>query len=291
MDKKPFLFKALYSKGIVCIKDIVKENGQIMSAQELKIKYDLNNNHTMLLNCLIGAVPQQWRHILIDNYQNAIENQTYTSNFQTAINSINTSKSVYLHLVKKKAQSFPDRIINKWEQDMEQEFHLDRQFISNSFKQIITSTISPKHRAFQFRLIHRILVTNKSLYEWKIKEHNLCSFSNSEIETIYHLLWDCTIVQELWGNIFRWLQEKTQTNIMFSSKEILFGIENNIFFMHNAIFFIVKQYIYAARCKNKIPNINEVINIIKYNIQVEKYIATKNDKLMYHNNKWALLNI
>ena len=131
--------------------------------------------------------------------------------------------------MKKKAQSFSDKLINKWEQDIDHEFHLDRKFISNSFRQIITSTISPKYRAFQFRLIHLILVTNKSLYEWKIKEHNLCSFCNLEIETIYHLLWDCTITQKLWRDIFKWLQEKTQTNIIFNSKEILFGIENNIF--------------------------------------------------------------
>ena len=291
LDKKPFFFKYLHLKGIVHIKDIVKQNGHVMSAQELKIKYDLDNNHIMSLNSLIGAVPQQWKNILVNNYQNAAGNQAYTSNFQLIINSINSSKVVYLHLVKKKAQAFPDRLINKWEQDMDQEFYFNREFISNSFKQIILTTISPKHRAFQFRLIHRILVTNKSLYEWKIKEHNLCTFCNLEIETIYHLLWDCTIVQELWRNIFEWLQEKTQTNIIFNSKEILFGIEDNTFLMYNAVFVILKQYIYATRCRNKILNINEAVNVIKYNIQVEKYIAIKNDKLVFHNNKWGLLNI
>ena len=61
--------------------------------------------------------------------------------------------------------------------------------------------------------------------------------------------------------------------------------------VYNAIFVIIKQYIYASTCRNKIWNINEVFNIINYGIQVEKYIATKNDKHIFHNNKWALLNI
>ena len=290
MDKKPFFFRKLYSKGILYVKDIVKQNGYIMSVQELKAKYDIQSGHTMLLNCLIGAVPQQWKYVLIENYQNVDRNQVYISNFHIVINSLNTSKTVYQHLVKRKAQSFSNRIINKWEQDANQGFYLNREFISNSFKRITAATISPKHRAFQFRLIHRILVTNKTLCEWKIKEQNLCSFCNSETETIYHLLWGCTITQELWREVFQWLREKTQVDIIFTSKEILFGIENNMFLMHDAIFIFVKQYIYAARCRNSLPNINEIMNIIKYNVQVEKYIATKNDKLTYHNRKWALLN-
>ena len=291
IDKKPFCFKQLYSKGIVCIKDIINDNGHIMSAEELKTKYDLHNNHIMSLNSLIGAVPQQWKITLIVNYYNIPIDRVFESNFQKVFNSTNVSKSVYKDLVKKKAVSFSNKITEKWNEDTNQEFNLDREFIANSFKLIITSTNSPKHRAFQFRLIHRILVTNKSLYEWKIRQSDLCSFCNLEVETLYHLLWDCTIVKELWNNLFRWLEEKTDTNIVFNCKEALLGMENNIFIMYNAIFIISKQYIYSCRCLNKRPNIECLINLIKYHINIEKYIATKNGKLTYHNNKWSLLNM
>ena len=289
MDKKPFFFDQLYSKGIVYIKDIVNQEGHILSAQDLKVKYEVHDSHIMLLNTLIGAVPQQWKITLINNYQNGVENHAYLSNFQKVMNSTGISKTVYEHLVKEKAQAFSDRIVDKWSQDLNPEFQIDREFISNSFKLIINSTISPKHRAFQFRLVHHILVTNKTLYDWKMKDTNRCSFCDSEIETLYHLLWGCTIVAKLWSDLFQWLQIKTQTNIMFNCKEILLGIEDNTFLMYNAIFIITKQYIYSCRCTQKTPNFNCLKNLINYNIQTEKYIAVKNGKLAFHNNKWAIL--
>ena len=97
-------------------------------------------------------------------------------------------------------------------------------------------------------------------------------------------------MKELWS-LFHWLEEKTQTNYIFNSTEILLGMENSIFNMYNAIFIITKQFIYSCRCLNKMPTFECLINIIKYHINIEKYIATKNGKLAYHTNKWALLNV
>ena len=150
------------------------------------------------------------------------------------------------------------------------------------------ATISPKHRVFQFKLIHRCLVTNKSLYEWHLKDTNLCSFCGSQTETIVHLLWDCTVVQSLWKAVFKWINEITSTIITFNRKEILLGIDNNNLMFYNAIFILVKQYIYACRCKNTFLNIHSLIRNIKYYIQIEKYIAVKNGKENYHNRKWSI---
>ena len=59
----------------------------------------------------------------------------------------------------------------------------------------ITST---KLRWFQYRINHNILTTNKTAFKMKILHDPMCTFCNSDEETIRHLFWECPIVQNLY---------------------------------------------------------------------------------------------
>ena len=287
---KPIFNDYLNTKGITYIKDLVNDDGHFMSVNDIVLKYGLNHNCIMILNSIVDAVPQQWKMVIHTNHHNGDRNLQYVSNFQKAITSSTISKFIYQTLVKEKAKSFSDRIIIKWSEDIST-YVIDRTFLSNCFDWIIKSTISPKHRAFQFKLIHRILVTNKMLHDWKLRDSNLCSFCNSQPETIVHMLWECSAVQNLWTSLFQWLEQITETNIQFNEKEVLLGIEDHTFLMYNALFILTKQFIYSCRCRNMPLNFIALRNNIQYYIKIEKYIAAKNNKIDYHNNKWALLSI
>ena len=96
--------------------------------------------------------------------------------------------------------------------------------LSEAFSLIMKTTLSTKHREFQYRLIHRILVTNVKLKMWKLRDSDLCSFCNEHTETTTHLMWDCTHIQELWLKLFNWIKNETSQNIRFTKKEVLLGI-------------------------------------------------------------------
>ena len=287
----PIYSKALHRKGILLIKDIVGQDGYLMTTQEIMVKYDLNNRFWILINSIVSAVPQAWKTTLSTQIHQIDRNYIYLNKFQRAITNEKTSKFIYHYLIDSKSKSFSDKIIEKWDTDIRQGIGINRNYLSDCFSLIIKSTISPKHRAFQFRLLHRILVTNKMLNDWKIIDSNLCSFCNSEIETIYHMLWDCTIVRELWVRLFYWLTQITDTNILFNSKDILLGIPDENLMVYNTIFTITKHYIYVCRCKSEPIYIDALISNIKFYKNVEKYIAVKNNKIDYHNKKWELLHI
>ena len=155
----------------------------------------------------------------------------------------------------------------------------------------IQSTLSPKLRVFQYRLLHRNLVTNKDLFIWGIKDDNLCTFCNEEEETILHILWECYFSQTVWRQFFDWLHNNTDVNIVFSVEEILLGVQNmdnNEFY--NTLFTITKQFLYACKCKETVPNFNQLILKIDEWVRIEKYIAIKKGKLDKHNRKWELLS-
>ena len=288
VEKKPIFYQYLYTKGITFLKDLVNDDGYIMPVHDILAKYDLDHSCIMALNSIVGAVPQQWKLMIENIHQNPEGSLQYSSNFQKAITSYSITKFIYHSLVKKRAKSFSDKLIDKWADDL-RPYITDRALMSNCFGLIIKSTISPKHRAFQFKLLHRVLVTNKMLYDWKLIDSNLCSFCNQHTETIFHMLWECTPVQNLWTSLFQWLEQITQVNIRFNKKEILLGIDDATFVMYNAVFILAKHFIYACRCRSLPLNFIALKNNIQYYIQIEKYIAVKNNKLEYHNNKWALL--
>ena len=87
--------------------------------------------------------------------------------------------------------------------------------------------------------------------------------------------------------------EKTGLNIVSTKTNVFLGIPlENDFPVKQAIntcLIISKQYIYACRCLNKIPNFHELLERIKFYKIIEYKIASKNDKVTKHNRKWESL--
>lgn len=72
----------------------------------------------------------------------------------------------------------------------------DKQWIYIYFRPFLVLQDS-KLRWFQFRINNHILttVTISLMYKIVIIETNICTFCKEEEETIYYLIWECSIVQ------------------------------------------------------------------------------------------------
>jgi len=57
------------------------------------------------------------------------------------------------------------------------------------------TTHDTKLRWLQFKILHFILTTNRSVSKFKIGQDSKCSFCGAYSETIQHLLWTCIHVQ------------------------------------------------------------------------------------------------
>ena len=54
---KPFFFREWFSKGIICINDLLNENGKFLSFQEFQSKYDFRTNFLNFYQ-VINAIPK-----------------------------------------------------------------------------------------------------------------------------------------------------------------------------------------------------------------------------------------
>ena len=65
----------------------------------------------------------------------------------------------------------------------------------NMFRNINACTISTKLCDFQYRINATALVTNIQLKRWGVLTSDHCTFCNLQTETIVHLLFGCTKIQ------------------------------------------------------------------------------------------------
>jgi len=85
------------------------------------------------------------------------------------------------------------KIIPVSETKWENSFNIDSSSINweNTYKNIISSTIDTTLRSFQYKIVIRIIPTNKMLFKFQYVSSSLCTFCNANIETIEHLFWEC----------------------------------------------------------------------------------------------------
>ena len=85
-------------------------------------------------------------------------------------------------------------------------------------------TKDPVLLSFNFKLLHRNIITNKNLSLWHVNTNlDKCTFCNMNSETIEHMFYYCNIIQRLWADIFNWIFIKTGLRINFTIKHYVEG--------------------------------------------------------------------
>ena len=64
----------------------------------------------------------------------------------------------------------------------------------------IQSKINVRCKYFQFQIVHRKLITNRKLKQFRIRDNETCD-NCDEIKTISHLLYDCDRASEIWQTL------------------------------------------------------------------------------------------
>ena len=131
-----------------------------------------------------------------------------------------------------------------------------------------------KLQAFQYKILHRIVATNDKLFQWGIKESNLCMYCGQH-DTISHFFWDCIEVRQFWTSIENWANTVLNLNSKLNSIDILFGIPFNTGNdkMHNINYVILhaKFYIYKMKLDNLKLNLFDFFLTLKDAAIVSEY--------------------
>ena len=156
------------------------------------------------------------------------------------------------------------------------------------------TTLETKLREFQFKILNRIVFTNEKLFRFGMAESDKCSFCQTEVESIEHLIFSCKISSVFWKHVLSWLRDKNIVVENLKEEDIIFGKFDvgDDFLLVNHIFLLGKYYIHSQKCQKGIPSLQGFIAETRRVYNIELHIARKRSTLNKHLSKWEkLINI
>ena len=273
INNKPVAWKDPIKAGLIYVRQLFSD-GKVIDIEKAK-QFKLT---VMELNSLVSAIPKEWRtkECLNNSHHNAGE-----IFYEKSCNKNNIASFAYRKLIK--SVSLVQRI-EKWEAELNCNIEYD--LFMTAFRKIYTITNIPKYRSFQYRLLHRAILTNKNLYKWNVVSSELCTFCNLEAESYIHLFVYCKYVEKLWLEVESLMHRISGHPIHFNLKTVILNtfVEGN--HINNFIGLVCKQYIYRKRCYKELPKIEEFEQLIWTTKGIEKFIAKKNNKYPIFVKKW-----
>ena len=133
-----------------------------------------------------------------------------------------------------------------------------------------------KLRWLQFRILHHILTTNRSVAKFNKNQDHRCTFCGAHSETIIHLMWECANVQNFWNDLSLLINRKCLHSHKFSFTKdlVIFGISNTIKTdkICDLIVLLAKFYIYRTKVQHNTLSIKAFKTELFKRFQIEKII-------------------
>ena len=281
INKKSIYNKRIKEAGFVKLGDILSNDSKLKRWDAFREK-NLFLSDYLLLQGIFSAIPPNWKQLLNvgENNNNRID-KTVSDDVQDITRM--TSKSIYSTLVKRiqispTAQSKFNSVYNisgniDWK---------------NIYLLPGRVTLDTRTRAFQYKILNRILYTNKILYKMNLVPSPMCTFCGDHEETLEHLLISCTYTKNFRLSVISWLNTYNMKIDKLDEVTILFGISDNIpgNFLLNPIIILGKYTIYSCRCKNIKLSVSLLKAKTSETRKFEFLIAKKNKKESIHYKKW-----
>ena len=137
----------------------------------------------------------------------------------------------------------------------------------------------------QYRVLNRILGTNKLRFAMQLAKSDQCRFCQSHKESLTHLFFLCEKTKSFYKDLSKFIENKLKFKIPLDILTVTLGylIHNQHFEAVNTLFLLAKNYLFSCAYSGVLPNISE----FKYYFQ---FIFNEQQKLARLNNKFEEFN-
>ena len=242
-------------KGIVFIKDLLKEDGSYLSYEEFKGKFSCKTNFIQYFQ-IISAIPHRLR--LKARQIESANKQFFTSNDHL----FHFNRNFTFNLDKAKSRDFYNIFIDRTHNGGQtgpkrcsETLSLNDEHWTKIFKTTRKLCKETELKEFQFKFIHRIVVTKRELFKYGIKTDGECCFCG-ERDSIDHTFIHCSFKKSFIQKVICWFNTTYNSQISPTMEELLFGITSNlneksITSKFNYVTLFMRYYIYSCKLNNK----------------------------------------
>lgn len=147
-----------------------------------------------------------------------------------------------------------------------------------------------KIKEMQFKILHRIIGTNKFLYKINRVPSPTCTFCNLYMENIEHLFYECLVIKNFWFRVAAMWNICTGKNLIVNSNIMLLGFTQSPidYIEENILILIAKRFIYLCKLNESQPELMPFKNFLLDNVHTMK--ATKCEFLIYYENIYRYIS-
>ena len=204
---------------------------------------------------LVTSIPVEWKEILIENTVNEeMLNECGVELAKKIINIKKVTQKVVKDVIRETKLLNTELICKVKFKSIHPE--MNDNCIESSLTLARNLCLDNKIFEMQFKIMHRIIGTNKLLYKINKIESPACTHCHMYPETIEHLFYDCFIIKNFWFNLFELWNGNFHKNIHIEKFHVTFGLENDEdcnFDMENIFILYVKNIFINARWKKLCP--------------------------------------
>ena len=161
---------------------------------------------------------------------------------------------------------------------------------SKVFEKCCKTTIDCKLKWLQYRILYRVIPTNRYLFIRKIVDSSICDICQTEEEDLEHMFYSCRYIRMFWDNLKKLIKDNCDhvVNLEFSKELVFFGTKKYMFTdkIFDLILLCAKYYIYSLKWSKCRPNITVFHNMLKKRYIIEKCIAYSMKREIDFRNNW-----
>jgi hypothetical protein len=257
------LWKSWFNKKIFFIQDILNADGNFLTFEEFQNKFSIKTNYLHYFQ-LMAAIPsdlkKKARSAEVPSHEQLLNSTTVSLFPESTPVDLANMRCKHYKMLNKNSTVEPTGI-KTWKINFADVFTEWK----NKFSFIYHSTRDNKLRQFSFKLLHRILVTKKELFKFRLADDKTC-FSCSNPDSIEHTFLDCIVTQSFYSEALIWFNHINTTDISLSNKQITFKTTRRL----HLFVILLKQYIYACKYFEKKPTLKEFQSKVLLQWQIEK---------------------
>ena len=259
-------------KNIVQIGELLNNNNQFMTYQEFINRYNINTDF-ITYQGIIQSIKSYMRKLNLN-----IEREEYTVQQPKVWKIILTGNTMIKTQLLQKGPKHT--AITKWN------FKYGILNWEEIFKQIHQSTQETKLKWFAYKIIYRIIPTNRHLFLLKIKGNPMCDFCKENEQTIIHLFWQCEHVSRFWARLETLIKEtcRDHENFNLSEELVLFGIKEHVeigLILYLVILY-AKYYIFICKIEERIPRVEYFRIFMKAKMMTEMKSQPEHRKNLFN---------
>ena len=214
---------------------------------------------------IVASIPDEWKRLIVQNhvqilYQDKICGILYDNTF------IPVNKIAQKDIKNWQRWHRKQTVLKAKEKYNEKFTVISQETWQNVYTLAKDIIMDNKIIEMQYKILHRIIGTNKMLYRIGKIASPVCRNCEMYVETIEHIFYECLEVKNFWLNLTTLWNRSLDRDIEINCKNILLGykIDNAEEYIIDNIFILyAKKYIYKCKMDEKQPNVHSFKQYMK----------------------------